>query len=147
MRNLVKNHWENIDFPHYERPIYPVQPPIPYGIFLGTESVIPKGGWRSTNVPVRDIYRDNSGKNFFEFEFNGTSAGFNIDIISMPSYPSNLKTDLHKTHRLSSKNGNDYRICFGDASKVSTLEKAQQWAGVWAEHTVALIENGIEFPN
>lgn len=146
MRNLVNNCLGDPPFPNDERPIRPVQPPIPLGIFKGSEGVIPKGGWRSL-FPVRDIYRDNSGRHHFEFEFHPGTAGYDIDIISMPEYPASLQTDFHRTHRLSSRHGNDTRICFGDESEVSTLEKAKQWAGVWAEHTVALIENGTRFPN
>ena len=146
MRDLVINYWENIDFPNDERPIRPVQPPIPIGTFHGAEGSIPSGGWR-TFYPVRDIYRDESGRHYFEFEFHPGAAGYDIDIISMPDYPYDLRSDFHRTHRLSSRHGNDTRICFGDESEVATIEKAKQWASVWAECTIALIEDGTEFPN
>lgn len=118
---------------------------IPSGQFQGSESEIPKGGWRSER-PVRDIYRTNSGC-YFEFEFHKMSDSYDIDIISMPPYPASMKSDFHKTHRLNSRNGNVYRVCLADNSVANSLENSKKWAGVWAEHTVKLIEGGKNFPN
>jgi hypothetical protein len=122
--------------------------PVPSGHFYGAEGSVPKGGWRQWFPPFKDVYRTIDGRHFFEFEFHSTNGGsIEIDIIQMPSYPSKYNDDLHNTHRLSSNHGNGFRVCFGDSSETSTVEKAKSWAGVWAEHTINLIENGIKFPN
>jgi len=131
-----------------EDPTIPILPPIPSGRFMPPESKIPKGGWRSWFPPFRDVYRTLDGRHFFEFEFHAMEDGnVEIDIIRMPDYPTLLVSNLHETHRLESNHGNEFRVCFGDASESSSIDSAQEWAGAWAEHSMRLIESGIEFPN
>lgn len=128
-----------------------VQFNLPNGVFLGTESEIPPGGWRVSNLnpsyPTQDVYRSECGRCHFKFGFYPTGNIYEIDILQMPNYPSNLKSNLHRTHRLPSNHGNDYRICFGNDSNVNNIDNARKWAAIWSEHTVALIEDDIDFPN
>lgn len=160
------------ELPPVEYPIRPVRPPfhppIPWGRFFPPESKIPKGGWREvprgvyhppeSTIPkggwrewfpsFRDTYRTLDGLHFFEFEFHPMTEGhIEVDIINMPSYPSHLAGDPHKTHVLPSNHGNEHRICFGDASAINTLETAQEYAGIWAENTMKLIKENRPFPN
>ena len=119
---------------------------FPKGGFRGSESSIPLGGWRETSPVLRDVYRTTTG-HLFEFAFYLVNDRYyEIDILSMPDYGSR-DTGFHSTHRLGSNHGNSERICFGDDSIVATLEDARKWAGTWAEHSMKYIINNTPFPN
>lgn len=100
---------------------------------------IPPGGWRAT----QDEYRTRDGRGFFEFRFVAFSSYFEVDIVSMPSYNSRNE-GAHETHRLTSDRGGK-RICFGDASAISTLQIAYEFAESWAENTWRYIQTGVRF--
>lgn len=119
---------------------------LPKGSFRGSESAIPKGGWRTTSPVLRDVYRTTTG-HLFEFAFYLVhDRYYEIDILSMPDYGSRDK-GFHSTHRLGSNHGNSERICFGDDSIVATLEDARTWAATWSEHSMKYIISGTPFPN
>ena len=100
---------------------------------------IPPGGWRAT----QDEYRTRDGRAYFVFRFVAVSSYFEVDIVSMPSY-GRRNEGAHETHRLSSDRGGK-RICFGDASAISTLQIAYDFAQAWAENTWKYINTGERF--
>lgn len=117
---------------------------LPPGGWRGDVEELPPGGWRST--VFSDYYRSKNGKCVFHFAFYPMDTRYDVDILEMPSYGTR-STTMHDTHRLKSRNGNDYRICFGDESIVSSIKTAKKWAAVWAECAVNYLESGKHFPN
>ena len=92
---------------------------------------------------TNDVYRTESGR--YEFEFNFVEQGqfVEIDIVKQPTYGSR-SDDLHSTHRLPSDRGGQ-KICFGEPAAVNTLNKAYKYAASWAESTEDYIVNGTTF--
>ena len=82
-----------------------------------------------------------------EFAFYLVSGQYyEVDVLSMPSY-GGRRTDEHSTHRLPSNYGNEYRVCVGDATSMSSFSEARHWASQWAEHSMQYINFGTPFPN
>lgn len=92
---------------------------------------------------VNDVYRTNDGQGYFEFNFVKVRNLYEVDIVSTPSYGSR-STDLHSTHRLNSERGG-YKICFGDPSVVTSLDKAMKYVENWCEGTWQDIKTGRTF--
>lgn len=96
-------------------------------------------------MAVRDVYRTNDGRHYYEFAFVDKGSHFEANILNQPDYGSR-DTGLHSTHRLESDHpGCSYRICFGDDSNVPTLNKVRTYAETWCEATSKYIDNGTRF--
>lgn len=91
---------------------------------------------------MKDEYRTNDGRAFFEFDFVNAGPYFDVYITKSPSY-GNRSSDLHSTHRI--QVGNSYKICFADPSVANNLDKARKYSETWAEMTWKYIQTGKKF--
>ena len=85
-------------------------------------------------------YRSTDGKADYGFSIKQRGNGYQIDIVSQPSY-GGRKTDCHSTHRL--RGGNGYYICW--AGLLTTETQARQVAALWADGTQKYIRHGTRF--
>ena len=91
---------------------------------------------------IRDIYRTNDGRYYFEFIFKDNGDCFHVYIRSQPSYGAR-SSDGHSTHRYEADyEGCKKRICFADESQVRTLNSARKYAEAWSECTAKYINTG-----
>lgn len=83
-------------------------------------------------------------RNVYTFDFVKMSDGYyEAEIVTQPNY-GNRASDLHSTHRLSSRGGR-YKVCFGDPKVMNSLSEVKRWTKEWAEATDAYISTGKLF--
>ncbi|MFM2318066.1 MAG: hypothetical protein RLZZ215_687 [Pseudomonadota bacterium] len=88
-------------------------------------------------------YQTSDGRTSFKFNIVKVGLIYEIDIIETSEYMGKLlsPTDTHQ----SISNCNGYRICFGNPSDVTDLDKAREFSREWAELVWKYLRTGETF--
>lgn len=89
------------------------------------------------------VYQTSDGRASFKFNLVKVGLIYEIDIIETPEYIGKLISPIDTHQSISNRGG--YKICFGNPSDVTDIDKAREFSKEWAELAWKHLRTGETF--